>query len=450
MTQVSWGHYLNIHKYFADRCKLGLTLDDIFQEPVCVTEKLDGSNLGIHISALPPVTSGEGSGEPVATARHFSIVALMGRNSVLWAPSPAIATAKTGAAPTAVPNTKYGNAGALEGLPTAMLAFASSIATTLNVDEMIIYGEAYRGEGQKKASWHPFGYKVPSVAVSPSDAGTEMSEVDVASDSDSEDGSGLWRKFNLTTAVHQLFTAHQNVPVFNTTCNAAALPSLASLPCRNAYADALVLHSQNTHVVCPPLLLFSGGSLGAAIEALAPMLTAPIARTFEGTFIVCEVRGGGFKWKTGLHEEQKGIPNAEELVEMALEGYQAKVAKVEAYEDGCDERLNCKMQWMRSTIPLGCGFTDPKCAALYATLYNVFRARPTFAPAPTAKKSAAAALLLLPNQPLQRKQSRLKRTSWPHFLESCLKPPLTSKRCPRSFVARLWIPLCLLWLLKCA
>jgi hypothetical protein len=379
MAQVSWGHYLNIHKYFVDKCKLGLPLDDIFQEPVCVTEKLDGSNLGIQIALRG------GSGP-----RQYFIVALMGRNSVLWAPP----EGTDGTAVVVVPNTKYGNAGALESLPTAMLAFASAVANALGVDDLIVYGEAYRGEEQKKASWHPFGYKVRSTALT---AAAVESAVDAAArpdaaafesdgDASGDEDGGLWTKFGLASTVHQLFASHQNVPVFNTTPSVTAEPSLAALPCRNAFAEALVAQSQTSHVVCPPLLLFSGGSLGSAIETLAPMLTAPIARSFEGVFIVCESRGGGFKWKTGLHEEQKGIPNAEELSEMGQEGFHAKIAKVEAHVDGDDNTLNNKIRWMRSTIPLGFGFLDEKSAAYYSTLYNVFRARPTFAAAP-AKKS---------------------------------------------------------------
>lgn len=379
MTQVSWGHYLNIHKHFVDKCKSGLPLDDIFQEPVCVTEKLDGSNLGIHVA------------RSVDGLPRFHIVALMGRNSILWSPTQddCLLHAKKGTA-VVVPNTKYGNAGALEALPAAMLSFATAVADALHVDDIIIYGEAYRADGQKKASWHPFGYKVRLVQSASGADDDEALAADGCSDaehSDEDEGSSGWTKFGLTAAVHQMFSTHQNVPPFPV----APLSDGSAITSRNAFQAALVDASQNGHVVCPPLLLFSGGTLGQAIDALAPMLMSPIARSFEGAFVVCEGKRAGFKWKTGLHDEQKGIPSADELVDMGEQGFDAKAALVAAHVDGSDASVNRKAQWLGASLPLGYGFRDPESTRLYSLLYDVFRARPQYAPEPAKKKSSSDA-----------------------------------------------------------
>ena len=133
-----WGSYKNIHKYSADAVnRSGTTLPSLLQKKCTATLKMDGSNLGIHVST-----------------KSRKILTIIGRNSIVW---------KQKGKFNQLDKLSYGNAKALGKLPMAMREFAFRVAEKLKIDdEIIIYGEAFRfGSKQKFASWHPFGYKIP-------------------------------------------------------------------------------------------------------------------------------------------------------------------------------------------------------------------------------------------------------------------------------------------------
>lgn len=125
MTHIPWNHYNNIHSLLAKSDKI-IHSDGFF------TEKLDGSNLGIHIKKIND---------------EWKLVAVYGRKTIISQEEIKII--------------KYGNAGSLGDLPNKMYEYAQKIANKLMLDEIIIYGESYRQKKaqQKFASWHPFGYR---------------------------------------------------------------------------------------------------------------------------------------------------------------------------------------------------------------------------------------------------------------------------------------------------
>jgi hypothetical protein len=379
-SHVSWGHHLNIHKHFADMAKRGWLLDGVFQEPVTVTEKVDGSNLGIHIrrtaAAVPPL---------LLESFEFELVALFGRNATLWSSSDAMTK-------NVVPNLKYGNAGALEALPAVMFKFACSIAEHLGTDELIIYGEAYRSDGaQKRASWHPFGYKIRRLTQDPNldkdDAA--MSSHDDCSDDEGDSDGIYWTKCPLTLATHQLFTHFQTsavAEVVDPNADGDGPPSCV------AYLDSLVRSSSEAHVIRPPNLLFASGTFALAVDALFPLMEHPPTKCFEGAFVTFERTRRGFKWKTGNHEEQKGILTADDLHTLASVGYDAIREKVAQHVDHGDAEDNRNITWMRASLVMGCGFKDRESFRLYKCLEDVFRSHPSFPePAKAAKVKVPAA-----------------------------------------------------------
>lgn len=248
MTHL-WGSYDNIHKFIRDlpkSKKYANNINSFFDINVFITEKMDGSNLGIHIKK---------------DETEWKIIKLQGRNAPIW----------NYGDDKAINNLSYGNAKALENLPNEMYQFAKCVAEKLGVNEIIIYGEAFKTENQKFASWHPFGYKIL------------------------ENDLELQK---LTSKTYQLFVESSKFPAFTL-----------------HHETFDFLKNQKTHVVFPPPMLFAG-KLGDAIETLFPMMEAAILwKDFEGTFIISENSNWdfGLKWKTGEFEEQLSIPSSNEL-----------------------------------------------------------------------------------------------------------------------------------------
>jgi hypothetical protein len=242
----SWGHYENLARFIKDKNALNGSVGPIFNAMSFFTEKLDGSNLAIWI-------------------KDGNIHALLGRKSIVWDTSN----------PKSLKSLSYGNADALGSLPEAMASFAIAIATELCVSEIIIFGEAFRykkGKGQKFASWHPFGYKLPN---------------------ESE-----WHAYRLNSLVYNLFAKFTKIP-------------------KAAYDDHeslfAFLQNANDHVICPPPVMFAG-VLGEGIFKLYDLMKNITTDEFEGVFVILEDNSAGFKWKTGIHEEQMAIAPIESLV----------------------------------------------------------------------------------------------------------------------------------------
>lgn len=244
----TWGSHDNVHKAFLGfkvrATKRGGSVDEFFSVPVCATEKLDGSNLGVHIRKE------DGKWEPVC---------FQGRNKPLWEKASGRGKySELG---------KYGNAGSLGKLPIKIFEFAQKVGDKLDVDELLVFGEAFRAPGAAFASWHPFGYKLPAAK----------------------------QTVRLTRAVHQLFQEQCGVE-----------------PLKSHDECFAYLQAQKDHVVFPPPI-FSTGTLGEVVDALYPMMKEAEGSHFEGCFLVAENAAVGFKWKRGEHEEQKSIPSLEDL-----------------------------------------------------------------------------------------------------------------------------------------
>ncbi len=238
-----WPSFSNIHKVALH--------PDFFEKVFSFGEKIDGSNLGIQVN--------------VTTRDAY----LHGRNTLV---------PYDFSKPASV---KYGNAGSLGTLPVLMKEFALKLCEHLQLEEVVVYGEAYRHGMQKNASFHPFGYKV---------------------------GEKL---HGLTVATRASF-AH------------CALESDAAefgeFRTHADYTDAL--ERSQRHIVFPPII-YRTCTLAEGIESLHEEMKSPSSPKFEGCFCVCEdesvtIRNSdcnlaAFKWKTGTHEEQAGMPSLERL-----------------------------------------------------------------------------------------------------------------------------------------
>jgi len=126
---MKWKHFENIHRLIANSKKPDL----IFNSEVCITQKLDGSNLGIHIKKYED---------------SWSIINIIGRNSIIW----------YAGCNKSYNEISYGSVGILANLPEKMLEYGIKICNELNVCELVIYGEVLKLQNQKYTSWHPFGY----------------------------------------------------------------------------------------------------------------------------------------------------------------------------------------------------------------------------------------------------------------------------------------------------
>jgi hypothetical protein len=289
-----WPHTANIH------C-VGQTTnpDSFFEQTVCATQKIDGSNLSIHIKKV--------DGE-------WSIVKLNGRNTKIWDPE----MGKD------ITDLSYGSPEKLEKLPIVMFDYCVRLANLLSestdIDELYVYGEAYRMEGQKFVSWHPFGYRVPQIvskskstrsnACSESVIATVVTDTSDTSDTTVEttvkavstastpDMFDLSLSINfLTTRTHELFLSVQE----------SHIPRVKTV---EEFCSMLV--DCDDHIICPPICLFTGKLVDCVNEMFEKMKTH--SKLFEGCFIIFESKSQGFKWKTGLFEEQKKIVSISETM----------------------------------------------------------------------------------------------------------------------------------------
>jgi len=355
-SHIPWASTENLSAAFLEDMDLKDKLDAL----VCVTEKLDGSNLGIHVRRDDSSDFGWG------------LAALHGRRSVLWQPPSDAARehltdvandtggslwhpkpwANRGKAagfqdfPTAI---KYGNAGCLESLPTQCFLFAADVANEMSATranegkapftELIIYGEAFKFGGAKMArpSFHPFGLAIlePGIVKASGDDSDnyESFEDETESSGDSDDDAGCdcthgdappcrrrWCRLKLTSEIHALFARHEiNGPTHRT---AAMTPEpLGSL------FEHLAAIGRGHYVVCPPPLIFVG-YFKEAVATVEPLLScAP--REVEGVFLKADTRTGPgpgddvgmrsklyYKWKTPEHEEQQ---RGQTLAEVAVQ-----------------------------------------------------------------------------------------------------------------------------------
>jgi hypothetical protein len=136
-----WGSYNNIHKElkeFAAHCARTSTAstDMFFDAPVCISEKLDGSNLGIRVTKMN---------------EKWTTQALLGRAKPIW-------TIENAKPITNLP--KYGKV-CLGKLPIAMKEFSAKVGDMLGVNDLLVFGEALHITGGH-VSWHPFGFKTRS------------------------------------------------------------------------------------------------------------------------------------------------------------------------------------------------------------------------------------------------------------------------------------------------
>eukprot|EP00923_Selenidium_pygospionis_P010133 GHVN01017605.1.p1 GENE.GHVN01017605.1~~GHVN01017605.1.p1 ORF type:complete len:395 (+),score=85.05 GHVN01017605.1:199-1383(+) len=280
-----WDHYQNFHRELHQATK-GETeaFQAFFKKKVCITEKLDGSNLGIHLSR------GDKS-------KQWEVEALIGRSTLLW---------KAGGGTKAIDKLpSYGNAGRLGELPFAMRDFAAKVGDALGGEtDIVVFGEAFRfGKDQPLASWHPFGVKLPPNG--------EVKE------NDDPDFDG-WNLLRLTKSLHEIFQSS----------------SVVEQPKDHASLFSLLGEGKKNHVVCPPPLMYAN-HLGEAVDFLHEVLISnAMDRTFEGLFTVMEDNSLGFKWKTGTFDEQASIPSIEdfdfsdhEQIQQEVEWY-AKLSQV--------------------------------------------------------------------------------------------------------------------------
>lgn len=293
-----WPHFLNIHRHIANEREP----DTIFEDIVCITQKIDGSNLTIHI---------------LKKDSEWEIVGLYGRNSVIWTPESTVFYDKL----------SYGQPGNLENLPLAMKEFAVKLAKKLNVDNICVTGEAFR-DNHKYASWHPFGYAIPKI-----------NDIDIKTDETNFERT--MNTYYLTSDTHELFVqCSENVSFSNFTTK---------------------LKEAKCNCVFPPPLLFTG-SLSDGISSLYDAM-CKLTPKFEGSFIISEKKAQkiyesynlttsndseksdesaksysndetiGYKWKTGLHDEQPVIKSVDEILFIKKESIDTYIKLVEIYNN---------------------------------------------------------------------------------------------------------------------
>jgi hypothetical protein len=253
MDLIKWNHHENIHRIIAEYSKKHDS-DDFFDLNVTITEKIDGSNLSIHIKKYDNDT--------------WKIESIIGRNSIIWPNN--VKNKETN-----IYELSYGNAGKLEKLPDEMFNFSKKLAENINTNEIIIYGEAYRYKKQKFSSWHPFGYKLPS-----------------------DD----YKTYRLTTEAYTLFKSICNIPPENYIEHDIMMNYLETI---------------DKNVVFPPPI-YHTGSLGDGIDKLKNRMlsneeTFEGLFIISNNSNDSNEHNFGYKWKTGEYDEQKQIPNIETL-----------------------------------------------------------------------------------------------------------------------------------------
>lgn len=235
MDKLVWGSYQNIHRS-----------GSFYYRYFCfVTQKIDGSNLGAHMAK-----NEEGDWE---------LLSLFTRNVFAW---------KKGEDPELLSKIKiHGKVGGIWSLIDPIQNYVSLVGEALNVNEIVVYGEAYRAKNSLYPSWHPFGVKTDKVQL-------------------------------LNKRLHELFT---NVSA-ETNVNPEWFYDHESL--------MSTLTNANMSIICPPPSI-GYGKLVYLIDALHRVMMKN-RENFEGVFIVLEEENFGFKWKTGAYEEQQKIPSIEE------------------------------------------------------------------------------------------------------------------------------------------
>lgn len=276
MEIQKWPSFNNIHKHLYDlneNTKNTTTnyCDDFFNINVTISIKIDGSNLGIHIVKN--------------CYDKWYIKELIGRNSLLWNCK---INKKINKNINDLP--KYGNV-MLKNLPEEMFKFSCIFADSLKLNEIIIYGETICvGDF---ASFHPFGYYTNN------------------------------QKFKLLTS--ELYQQFNSIQPHMRKKNSKKIDT----------NDEIKEYLKNTklHDVFPPPILFVG-KLKDGINNLYNIMKNTTNKDFEGVFIVGTDNDNdfGFKWKTGLHEEQRKIPKLTDINFKIEEIKQVYQKLVDVYE----------------------------------------------------------------------------------------------------------------------
>ncbi len=283
-----WESYENIHKRFDS-----LDMNQIHT----LSLKINGSNLSTHVKFDPE-------------KNEWIVVCLHGRTAPVW----------TVAYGEPYSDIKYGSAGSLGDLPDKMRFFAIAVAEKLGVQEIIIYGEAFRAPAlptmnsttksttksiTKYASYHPFGYKLPSKNYELHMMTQEVYDLFSScclQDPSSEPSSA---------PASEPSSEPSSAPASEPSSEPSSAP--ASDPDQTTTNDEFLsfLRVQTATTICPPPILFCG-KLSDGIRKLYPILMTRDPN-FEGLFIVNEEGSNGFKWKTPIHEEQLKIRSSTEL-----------------------------------------------------------------------------------------------------------------------------------------
>lgn len=304
-----WPHFENIHRYVANYHDP----DSLFTEEVCITEKMDGSNLSIHVEKI---------------GEEWVVKQLIGRNCPIWNQK----------MKNTYENLSYGSVGNMGKLVFAMKDFAVKLAEKVNTKIILISGEVFRANG-KFATWHPFGYtteiikkdtvKEPKETKETNDTvkteekvgteGKEGKEETEETDEQSDEKEAIKINF-LTSKIHKLFVE----------CS------------ENVTQDQLKekLAKATSNLIFPPPLLFVG-KLSQGINELY-VLMQKLSKEFEGSFIIFENISWGFKWKTGFHDEQMQVTQAENIIFKSEEALQAYTKLIEIFNNKPKKELKAE------------------------------------------------------------------------------------------------------------
>ena len=283
-----WPHFENIHRYIATHHDP----DSLFAEEVCITEKMDGSNLTIHVEKIDD---------------EWVVKQLIGRNCPIWNQK----------MKNTYENLSYGSVGNMGKLAFAMKDFAIKLAEKLNTKIILISGEVFRANG-KFATWHPFGYTTEirkKDVVIKSDEVVETIEIEekekLEETSEPCDEKEVGKINFLTSKTHKLFVE----------CS------------ENVTQDQLKekLEKATSNLIFPPPLLFVG-KLSQGINELY-VLMQKLSKEFEGSFIIFENISWGFKWKTGFHDEQMQVTQVENIMFKTEEALLAYTKLIEIFNN---------------------------------------------------------------------------------------------------------------------
>jgi hypothetical protein len=286
-----WPHFENIHRYVSNSAYP----DSLFNEQVCITEKIDGSNLSIHLEKENGL---------------WVVEQLIGRNVPIWN--------KTNQ--NTYENLSYGSAGNMGKLPSTMKDFAIRVAEKINTDQILITGEVFRANSNF-VSWHPFGYtteitKKKELNKTTSDLTTGENQLveDTQSEKKTkpdENSTHIRKIFFLTLDTYKLFAE----------CSQTVT--------QDQFQNILI--GAKDYLIFPPPLLYTG-KLSDGIQELY-VLMHRLTKDFEGSFIVFEKLSDGCKWKTGFHDEQMRIVQAENIPFTTGEAVQSYTKLIDIYKN---------------------------------------------------------------------------------------------------------------------